>query len=245
MRISKNWVLVKPDENFKNYNGGKIVTALDADSAGQRLSVRGKIISLPKKLVYNGNEIKKERSVFANDRSSVSIISALKDVSMLYDVNIEPKVGDTVFFNYMEHYECYQNGRWIEGEDGDMLLMRYDNLIVSHPLNNTSAIKPLNGLVLIEPIKTKEEESMTTVELQKYKHKIHKTGLAKVIKTGQKCKGYLEDLNGPEDTNEIKEGQIIIYKPSGAHLLEWGLHQTLFKNRRIMAIHRRNILYYE
>lgn len=246
-KIPYNYVLIKPDQNFKSYQykgeDTGLVTALDEISAGQRMSVRGTIIKLPERLKYGGEEMKRERDKFANDNSSIQVIKEVKESSMLYDVTIEPSVGDIVFFNYMEHYECYQNGRFIETEEGDLLLMRYDNLVASHKLNNIKSIQPLNGFILIEPEALNEpKKGLNTMRLEKLKHKVNKIGAARVLKTGKLCKGYMEDLSAPKDTNEFKEGQNILYKPSGAHLLEWGLHQVLFKGRRVMAVHRKSIL---
>lgn len=243
MDISYNWVLIKPDENFKNYDGTNLATANDAESAGQRLSLRGTIIKLPKRLKYNGAQLIKERNGFANDRASIAIYSELKENSMLFDTTIEPKEGDTVFFSYIEHLECYQHGRFIETEDRDLLLMRYDSLVCSHRLNNIESLKPLNGLVLIEPLSMQEDKTpIETVTLQKYKNKIQKIGTGRVLLTGKKCNGYLEDLTAPKDTDEVKEGQIILFRPAGATLLEWHTHKVLFKGKTVMSIHRKDIL---
>jgi len=242
-----NLLLIRPDENFRTYQvKGKntnIATALDGESAGQRLSVRGTVIKLPERLYYSGPQLMHERKNFANDRSSVNVIQSLKDPSMVYDTPIEVQVGDIVFFSYLEHYECYIEGRFIEQEDHDLLLIKYDSLICCHKLNNLKTLKPLNGMILIEPLGEEEKKStIETVTLNKYRDKIHKLAFASVILTGKKCNGYLEDLSAPKDTDEVKQGQIVMYKPHGAHIVEWGLHQVLFKGRRIMGLHRKNIL---
>lgn len=245
--IPHNYVLVRPDKEFRSYqfNGKEtgISTATEAQSAGQRLSVRGTIVKLPNRLIFNGIQILKERRNFANNRSSVNIIQALVSSSVLFDVAIEPSEGDIVFFSYLQHYDCYDHGRYIETPEGDLLLMKYDSLICSHKLNNIKSLKMLNGLVMIEPYKIQEAKlPIEVVSMEKYKNKVQKIGYANVLATGKLCNGYLEDLNGPKDTNQIKVGQKIIFKPLGAHLLEWGLHQVLFKGRKVMAIHRKNIL---
>lgn len=244
--IPQNYVLVRPDENFRSYqNKGEetgIATGNDAYSAGQRLSVRGTIVQLPHRLIFNGPLMIKARSEFANDKFSLQNVQQLKEDSVLFGTDIEPKVGDTVFFNYNQHYECYEKNRFIEDGDKDLLLMKYDSLILSHGLNNIESIRPLNGLVLLEPVDEISDTYFKIIKDRQSHARLPKTGIARVILTGKKCKGYLEDLNAPEDTDQAKKGDIVLYKPLGAHPVEWGLHQVLFKGRNIIAIHRKFIL---
>jgi hypothetical protein len=243
-----NLCAILPDANFTHFqqdgNDTELASGFSAESAGQRLSVSGTIVKLPQRLIFNANEIKKARKVFSNDMPSLARIGKLRQSSVLYDVDIEPKIGDRVYFNYMQHYECYQRGAWIETEKGDVLLMSYDSLILSHESDKPKTIKPLNGLVLIEPLEfDKEKNKLSTVDLKKYQNKVGKLGIARVELVGGLCRGYMEDLDIKPDKNELMKNHIILYKPLGAHLLEWGLHQKLYANRRIMAIHRKNILY--
>lgn len=245
-KIPHSYVLVRPDQNFRSYqNKGEetgIATGNDAFSAGQRLSVRGRIVKLPNRLIYNGPSMIKARSTFSNDKFSVENVQRLKHESVLFDVDIEPKEGDTVFFNYMQHYDCYENNRFIEDGDTDLLLMKYDSLILSHHLNNLNSVRPLNGLVLIEPIDEISFSYFKTLKDTQSYAKMPKVGFAKVILTGKICRGYLEDLNAPADNNDVKKGDIVMYKPLGGHPVEWGLHQVLFKGRSVIAIHRKFLL---
>jgi co-chaperonin GroES (HSP10) len=164
---------------------------------------------------------------------------------VLYDVPIEVKVGDMVYFDYMQHYDCYQYQRFIETELGDMLLMRYDSLILAHSEENPQDIKTLNGLILIEKEAEKEGKSKAGIHLplvKTQKGRVGKFSYATVVKTGNICRGYLDDLEVCDDPRPLNEGDCVIYKPAGAHLLEWGLHQVLFGGREVYSIHRKDLL---
>lgn len=248
LKIPRNYVLVLPDPEHKTYafkgEDTEILVGEDYTTAGQRLSVRGKIYVAPKELVFNGFEIRSQLNRFSNDRSSMDAISNLRDNSVGYDVPMEAVEGDIVYFNYLEHYECYQYGRFIETELGDMFLMKYDSLILSHPEGKPEQIKPLNGLIIIEKIEKEKIKSewLIVPDITVKSNRVEKFSYATIIASGCRCKGYLDEHGISDDIRPLKIGDRIAYKPSGAHLLEHGLHQTLFGGKEVYAIHGKDLL---
>lgn len=263
LRIPNNYVLVLPDPDHETYTFSGVDTGIlvgttaerhkDDDlekemietclATGQHKSVKGTVYKVPDHLIYNGDNFVATRKTFSNDRSSMVALQALKEASMLYDVPIEVKEGDEVIFHYAQHYECYQNGKYIETELGDMFFIRYDCLMFAHPKGEPEKLKPLNGRVLIEnkPIPKKESSILIATVTQK-SSRVPRVAYAEIIQSGALCKGYLEDLTVSDDRRELNQGDYIAYKPNKAHLIEWGLHQTIFKGKEVYAIHRKDLL---
>lgn len=265
-KIHHNYVLVLPDQNFTTYSFGGIETdiavgdtpvyrhknddmekeVVDTNTSyGQHLSVRGQVYKVPERLIYNGDKMWEERKRFSNDKSAMDVIQNLRESSVLFDVPMEVQVGDMVYFDYQQHYDCVQYGRVIETELGDMYLMRYDSLMLSHPKDDPKKVKPLNGRILIE--KTKETDGKTESGIlvplvSSNTGKVGKFSYATIVATGALCRGYLEDLTACDDPRPLNEGDCVIYKPSGAHLLEWHFHQTLFGGKEVYALHRKDLL---
>lgn len=263
LRIPNNYVLVLPDPDHDSYTFNGIETGIlvgttaerhkDDDiekemietcqATGQHKSVKGIVYKVPDNLIYNGEDFVACRGKFDNSRSSMVQLKTLKESSMLYDVPMEVSEGDEVVFHYAQHYECYQTGRYIETELGDMLFIRYDCLMFSYPKGEPEKIKPLNGRVIIEnkPL-PKKESSILIATVSQRVGRVPKVAYAEIIQSGALCKGYFEDLTVSDDRRDLNQGDYIAYKSSQAHLLEWGLHQTLFGGKEVYAIHRKDLL---
>lgn len=240
--IPFNYVLIKPDKEFSSYqiDGVEtgIKTGLEIDSAGQRLSVCGTVVSVPQTLIFNREKLDKLKLNFTNDKFAISQLTHLKSSSMLFDVPIELNVGDRVYFSYLEHYSTYESNRYIEQHDGqDLLFVSYDSLYVRV---RDGEVYPLNGYVLFEKEQEPIDDSGLIVLENKKQDKDLAVGVA--ISTGCLCNRYLDYPEDLEDKDEIKTKDKFLYKTYRANLLEWNLHRTLFLNKYVYLLHRKDIL---
>jgi len=183
-------------------------------------------------------------------RSNVVEMTHQKMTSVLFDTDMIVEVGDIVFFSYIEHYNCYQDGRWVETDKGDMMLMQYDQLICCHPDFRGAVPRMLNGYCLIEPISI---ESVFGTNLYKKagiyisnrKQDIEvlkrKTMLGYVRHFGEPNRAYIEMSDINDGLFDFEVGDIVMYNPKFAPTLEYGLHKAHFGGNELVKIHRRHI----
>lgn len=263
IRIPSNYVLVLPDPVNDTYqlNGKEtgILVGISAvrdksdydndwdrveetvDTAAQHFSIKGKVYAVPEKLTFNGKRIKKSRLNFSNDSDSIRELGQLMGSSLEFDTSMDVEVGDEVVFDYLEHIGCYEDGRWIETELGDMYLIRYDSLYMA--VKKDGSYVPLNGMIMIEEKNPEKitENGLILPMLLENENKIEKWSCAEVELVGTPLKGYKQDLTLSDDRTPIKKGDTILFRPGGSYPLEWVLHQKLFPGRKIMGIRRKDI----
>lgn len=263
--IPKNYVLILPDPNhefFHDKEGNEtdfmigrslmVDNSTDGDEPGelvdtvlsdsQHFSVRGKVYVVPKKLSFPKEEIKKLRKNFGNNNADMTRLGELTAECLDYETEIELSVGDEVIFDYLSHIACYEDGRWIETDLGDMFIIRYDEIHMK--ISSDGKKTPINGWMVI----TREEKpkaSESGIELVHEKEDdISKKAFARVIHPGTPVKTYKQDFM-KDDPYPFSEGQRIMYRPGGSRPLEWQLHQTLYPGDKALLIHRKDIFYAE
>lgn len=264
VRIPINYVLVLPDAHHEFYHDKKgeemniqvgkslMVDVADEDDLMGRLeetvitnaqhySVRGKVYAVPDKLNFPKKEIKRLRENFGNNDADMKRLGEVVSNCLEWEVDMEVSVGDEVIFDYLAHIGCYEDGRWVETELGDMFLMRYDELnMVIRPDGNREM---LNGWMLISR-EEKPKKSESGLDLyHKDEDDITKKEFAKVLVPGKPVKSYKQDFDLVDDPYDFREGQRILYKPGGTRPLEWVLHQTLYPGKKALLIHRKDIFY--
>lgn len=264
--IPSNYVLILPDPNHDFYHNDKgeetglmVGRSLMVDKAkddeldsryedtvtndAMHYAVKGKVFALPKKLLFPRKEIKSLRKSFGNNHADMNRLGEVTRKCLEWDTDIEVEIGDEVLFDYLAHISCYEEGRWIETELGDMFLVRYDELHLSIKPDGTK--KPLNGwMVITREEKPKETESGIALFHAK-EDDISKKAFARVIHQGTPIRGYKHDLDRADDPHDFKEGDRVLYRPGGSRPLEWMLHQTLYPGKKALLIHRENIFYTE
>lgn len=263
VKIPTNYVLIHPDPHHDFYHNrdgeeidimvGKSImvdVAEDDDLVGrleesvttlsQHYSVRGRVYAVPDKLYFPRKEIKKLRANFGNNDADMKTLGEVVRNCLEWDVDMEVNVGDEVIFDYLAHIGCYEDGRWVETELGDMLLMKYDELhMVIRPDGEKEM---LNGWMLIKR-KEKPDRTESGIELfHKNEDEISKYDEASVIMAGKGVSGYKADLDRDDGPETFETGDRIIYRPGGSRPLEWVLHQTLFPGQKALLIHRKDIL---
>lgn len=263
--IPANYVLIKPDspeEEFHSKGKATFKTGkVDLEHVGSHYSIRGQVFGIPEKLTYNLPSILVQRiqqpvtltvdQTAFYFRSNLAEITHQKNTSVLCDVDIEVATGDIVFFNYLEHYNCYAEGRWVMTTDeGELLLMRYDQLICCHADTRGSKLTMLNGFVLVEPITIESlfgtnvyKKAGLWISSRKQDIEImkRKTNLGFIRFSGKPSRSYIELPEHKDGDREMKEGEIVLYNPRITPALEYGLHKHHFGGLRLVKMKRRDI----
>lgn len=257
--IPINYVLIKPDSVLETYQVAGKETGIIApqfkydkgksySDLDKHVSVCGEVFSIPERLVYNGDKIRNIQlgSDWQMDRSLRKTVDHLRETTVQFDVDIDVKVGDKVYFDYLAYKSCLSSGRIIQTDQGHMLLIKYDMLILA--IRKESVIM-LNGYLLvendIEPV-DKEDGVVGTLldsgifipQTKKKAPKARKQAKATIIHSGGKVKRYLDFVN-VVDGDGIN-GDAIIYDPRHAKDLEFGLHQ-IFSDKKLKRIQRKDI----
>lgn len=263
IKTLSNYVLVLPDPVNDTYQiagsetgiyvgDSAMVDRTDDDKGVERIeetvltnsqhySVKGKVYAIPEKLTFNGTKIKKKRLNFASDDGDVAELGRLVGSSLDYDAEMELEVGDEVMFDYLQHIECYEEGKFITTDLGDMYLMRYDSLFLAIKPDGRKV--PLNGIVIIEekPLERITESGLIIPLLIEMEDKITKWSCAEVILAGKPLRGYKQDLTLSDDPQPLKEKDLIMFRPGGSFPLEWVLHQKVFPGQKVLGIRRKDI----
>lgn len=262
--IPRNYVLVLPDHEFKNFHrdGKESLSAgkVSLENVAEHYSIRGVVYQVPDELVFNLPQIRRnkipeaptlnfEQTMFYFKSNQVET-EGYKKGSILFDTTMDVRMGDVVYFNYQEHYNCYDHGRWVETELGDMFLIKYDQLICCHPEFDPSDITMLNGLLFVEPIGVETIFGQNIIERlgfdiakkegQEMDFK-KKMNIGHVRVWGRHCRGYIDQSDLTEEAYNFTAGQLVIYNPKVAPALEFSLHKTLFGGMNLVKMRRRNI----
>lgn len=274
IKIPANYVLLKPDPEFKYYHlGGKQteieVSHRDIDHA-HHVSISGTVIQVPQALVFNGPIIQEREldffevlTKFMNSEEGEALpvhpddmaeYGDLKRESVAYDVPIEVKPGDRVFFTYSSHYRASDIGGTVFTEDhGPLILVKYDSLILGQvPHGN---IKPINGFLIVEPLLADPELVNNIIPVVKQTKDgpvfvqavgnkwlaTRRWSLGVVKHAARPSNGYLDFLPAGADTDDIKVGDVIIYNKLLSVAFESHYHQHLFNGNRVVRLHRKDV----
>lgn len=266
IRIPANYVLILPDPDFQTFQlygedtdfqvGNK-----DEETLASHYSVRGKVFAVPEKLNFNLQQIQNNlipaTSTLSMDeikfffRSQMVENMGYKFGSVLFDVPMEVKVGDIVYFNYQEHYACYEQARYVDTfEYGEMMLMKYDELICCHPEHDEDALTMLNGLLLAEVITTNtvygknvyERAGIFLADMSEETERVKKkTSIAYLTHWGTSVNRFLENSTNTEGPHDFKGGELIVFNPKLAPPLMFTLHRSTFRGMDLVKIRRRDI----
>lgn len=242
IKIPAQYVLVKFNEDHETYQiDGRdtgIRNGLSIDTGGQRMSVTGTVIKIPKQLVYEGPNIKARKAQGLE-------FHGIREHSMEFDVPMELKEGDEVMYFYKNQLDAYKKGMVIHTDQGPMMMMRYDTIRCIVKSESEDQVYPLNGRIFFVPVKMKSEEQTSSgLTLLQQKHMgldiKRELSIGRVTEVGCLCSGYRDFHDaGADDPYPIKPGQYIFYDARMSNNLQFETHQTL-KTKRAM-IHRMSI----
>jgi len=235
-----------PNNDFK-YSSGK--------SRDAHIAITGTVLAVPESLNYYGKEIhelwrKGNRNRSMNENID---LSHMQHHTTEYDVPMELKVGDRVWFSFLAKSQnlfsqfsavndtldsvCEDvTGTDLSREYANYGILKYHDIIIA---KRGETFIPLNGCLIVEPV-LKDTLSQTGIVLHfSRKEELSKS---KVIMCGALVKGY-RGVPHEYDSDEIKEGHIIYHDITTGFPLESELFAELPKNWRYLW--RKDILTYE
>lgn len=267
MIVPFNYVLIKmdkPNETFQFkgketklsqspiiYDGEKQIRVDE-----RLVSAFGTVMKRPEQLVFNGRKIAElvnryqpiretneideygEKRKVIVDYSILNEINRLKKASLSYDSQLEINNGDRVHVSYLHFLQAEKEGLFIETQEGEMVLVKYDllRMVVN---NDNQPIRMLNGYLLLQPkeyeVDIKKEDNVEFVEresglvlLNPVKVKrTKKKQIGTILIGGTHLNGYLEEPKKRDNPQTYKSGDRILYDPRYALKLENDLHQII------------------
>jgi len=295
IQIPFNYVLIKLDGDHERYHNretgedtGLYVAPWGANQASH-LGLTGIVVKTPEQLIFNGYQMAtlkqytettstdKEREIKSKEfaeysrykRSGVQKeIADLRRASMAYDVPMEVKEGDRVYFEYTTRLDAIKEGRRIETDEGVYILVPYDLLLMrfkpTTDFNNVQIpdVYMLNGLVLIRILEYATEVSAQGVRgyktemdlfLPEGKHPdakyVHNGNVwyGTILSCGCGVKSYADFPGrggeyGVQNTPGNKPGDKIMFDGRHKKRLEVEHHRVIFKKNILHRIHRKDIL---
>lgn len=265
--IPHNWVLIKPDLNFDTYQFSGRETNIHVAPWGinqaSHISVTGTVYRCPQDLIYHGAVVKDMRRRLEPDGEPNKDLPRLREQSMSYDVPIELREGDKVYYEYTTRLSAMKEGRIIDTTEGEMMFVPYDILIMAFQrgINLQGTILPnmvrmLNGWMLIKPLEYARERSlqgvvgvktewdmfMPVTEENKYVQ-YGKVWYANVLVAGCLVRDYIDFDKAFGDVDTMgRTGQKIMYDSRQHKRLEVEHHRVIFKNHTLYRIQRKDIL---
>lgn len=269
--LPQNYVLIKPDEDFKNYHNSKgeetsILAATSlrmaanptsetdfsekeiVDTYSHNMSYTGTVISVPKKLNFTGPEARKfykeNKEGLLDQLKAMKILgryNQIKEDSVEYKVPMDVKVGDKVMYDYIERFNVYESGMVLDTDIGELFLIKYDKLELRI---RDEEIKPLNSWVLMEYNRERKME-LGKLVLEGVDKRIEETvGVhkSKVMMMADPSEDYIGDNNFYDPIHELKLGDEVYYLPQHASNVENDNHFFLFRGKEIIKIRSHNIL---
>ncbi len=153
----------------------------------------------------------------------------LKDMefSMEYDVPIELKKGDKVFFHYLQISDAIKNKMLLTIEGKLHIFVRYDSCFCA--LREDEMVM-LNGWMLLEPFGTTEELTSNVIDtkLPFHRRKPHPLK-GEITSIGTPVKQYLWNKHESDKNINVSLGDKVMFLPHSDIPLEYGLHQKLDK----------------
>lgn len=212
------------------------------DFIAKHFSITGTVITTPERMVYHGYTIKSIKNK-AGDRNltigELLTIQQLTADSLELDTPCEVKVGDKVWFHYMEHFNAAQQARIIQTkEHGECFLMKYDSLFC---YERDGEQFPINGWVWIQQKFYEESEvlSESGIYLSSLEGK-PKKNQAIIIKAATPIRDYM-DSDTFDGEDELEPGTEIYYNSKHGTPLEHEYHLTKGVPD-VIKIRRRHIL---
>lgn len=262
IELTNNYLLVQLHDTFEKYhmNGQEteIRVGISTDDPEFRnahnTQYSGVVISNPRKLIFNGFEIrkmiKKNKDVIfgAPSRYQAHLtgqISRMKNDSLKYKTDVLTKEGDIVHFDFMEKYEIYSSDRIIQTDIGPLAMLRYDSV---NFIERGDEIIPVNTTVLF---KWKRDDSISDTGIVKSLRenniydKDHGTITGEIISLPEPVQGLLADSSKStyyDPVREMKVGDKFIVSRHRVTNAENENHFRIFGGEEVFIVKANDIL---
>lgn len=256
-----SWVLIKPDEELEKYHlNGKETSiyvgrsfqkyvdpedSLDfdevesVDTRAQHWPITGTVICAPKRNIFYGHEIKKEKNGIG-DFVNPEIIEKIKrmgDASVDFQSPVEVKDGDRVLFDYAVPMRCYEDGLYFHTDIGTLLLVRYDKL---EGVFIDDTIKPLNSNIFFEWSLPEKTGSFFNVDKELHETDDIQEGI--VTHVGSVIRFSKRGSNLEDCSHQFNVGDKIMFNWFDTTMIESDLHLVIFGGEKRYLIKARDII---
>lgn len=218
LRAIGNYILVKP-----NFNTDKVKLKsgeeLWIDTSYERekhAATTGTVIRVPERLYFSYN----------NGGQSVD-----------FDVDMELKEGDKVYFHYLSCLNALKDCRYVVYEDEYYLWIKYDSMYVG---KRGEDIVMLNGWMLMEPINIDSFKSETLYVPETSKN-TSSSKYARIKYFGKPVRNYLRNKNITEVNLKVEKGDVVMFDPHSDIPLQYDLHADLEGSNKFFRMQRKDI----
>ena len=209
LTIPSSYVLVEVEsllhKNILFKNGGELL--IDPSFEPEKhYRVSGIVKAVPESLYFNPTDM---------------------EFSMEFDVSMDLKVGDNVFFHYLQMDRAIKEELLIEIDGKQHIYIRYDSCFCAF---RGEEVVMLNGWMLLEPYGTEEQIQSDFLDLQLRTRKTKPHPLkGKILHASSPVKTYLWGKHEKDDGIDIEEGDVVSFLPYSNIPPEYGLHESLGK----------------
>lgn len=244
---------------YKNPNSEYDYTETEVvETLAQNLSYSGTVIQIPEKLIFNGrlcqqffndnkdilegvyeNDTDNQHSVEKRKKAMYTsrVLQDMREESVEYEVPIEVKIGDRIFYDFTEKFDS----KIIKTDIGELFLIKYDKL---ETVIRGEEVYPLNDNILVE-WENNSKIKFGSLELEGPKKKIYEVkGVQTARIVGLPCQvtGCINP-NDHVDISDLNIGDEVYFLPQYAFYLENENHYILFGGREILRIKSKDVLF--
>tara|TARA_Y100000389_G_scaffold204773_1_gene259552 strand:- start:2062 stop:2766 length:705 start_codon:yes stop_codon:yes gene_type:complete len=160
-------------------------------------------------------------------------------LSLEFDVGIEVKPGDKVFFHYLMKELVETSGMVFKDQNDESLwLVPYDQIFFS--IRNDKFI-PVNGFILVELMEGNEYED-GILEMPNSVKNLKSTKFAKIVHAGESVKGFASEPMEVEYEDDMKEGDIIMYSTNSDLPIQSELYNDVYKDKKLYRMQRKDVV---
>lgn len=224
MILQPNFILIEP---HAHHTAGASHGMEIPDFANEHMNyaVTGTVLQVCDRLLYYGMEIKRLKSKQIRTIYDHRKVQEYLEASLLFDVPMELKIGDTVVYPYLYRTE---DDKFDEERFEGNLVLKYDTLTAKVV---DGVLKPLNGLLLGRKVKKDQE-------LQQLRRDAW-DGLIEVTHEGCLVRDYQE--YGYSDRPYELLGKQVYITPQMAVSIEVP-QQLRLADEQLFSFHRRHIV---
>ena len=210
IKILNNHVLVLPHyDHYDKVGDFEINTSYEKEV---HFPSSGTVVAVPYKLNY---------STFAEDRES-----------LMFDVDMQVKEGDTVIFGYNIVPQALQSGKSL----GNHVLIKYDNLFCAI---RDEKIIMLNGYIIVEAIE--DMAPAGDILLPDHLRSVNHFQKGKVLHIGDCVRRYrfYPEIGG--DLLQMKAGQDILFHMQHSIPLQYAMHSIIDDKKELYRMQQKDV----
>lgn len=216
MKLLNSYVLIKPYLDTSIELAGKKFEIDTTYEIEKHAPTEGEVMAVPDRLVFNMEPRKR---------------------SVDFDVDMELKVGDKVYFHYLTRDNCIRDGRVVyDDDDNPMYMVEYDQIFTAVREDD---IVPINGWNLVELL----EGDIVKSDVLEIPDALKNKGSVKFAKVAHMASPVRRYKRFPQesDCDTISEGDVVAYSKNSDIPVQYAYYNTLGKKKKFRRMQRRDI----